>query len=352
MGARAQRPRGAAGREAALARLGLARLGLARLGVGAAVAAALSSLSTGARADETQQFELAKNRFDKGLYAEAERAFTALLDDKLDPCPKTGAPAGPCRLTEPALVERSRELLAASLLASKRPADADVQIEALLRASPSYTPDTATLPIELVDRITAVRARLRAELEEATRKKAEEQRKRLLEEEEKKKRERARVATLEKLASEERVVERRSRVVALLPFGIGQAQNGDTGLALLFGVTQGLAAATSIGLSVGYYALLLNGPSRIADAKAKGLDEIEVVGAVNGELDDLAIANQVAFASFCTLWAVSMVQAQVALVPEKSSVRARPLPKASRPSLAPTLTPLPGGAMGGFVGRF
>jgi hypothetical protein len=306
-----------------------------------------------ARADETQQFELAKNRFDKGLYAEAERAFGALLDPKLDACPKAGAPPGPCRLTEPALVERSRELLAAALLATKRPTEAEAQIEALLRASPSYAPDTATLPIELVDRITAVRARLRAELEEATRKKAEELRKKLLDDEERKKREQARVATLERLAGEERVVERRSRAVALLPFGIGQAQNGDTGLALLFGLSQGLAAATSIGLSAGYYAQLLNGPSRIADAKAKGLDEVEVVAAVNAELDDLALANQIAFASFCTLWAAGVVQAQVALVPEKSSTRPRPLPKASQgPTFAPTFGPVRGGAVGGLVGRF
>ncbi len=81
------------------------------------------------------------------------------------------------------------------------------------------------------DRINALRKR---ELEESERAHKEEER-RLAE---------AR-AKAERIYVD-RVVVKHSRLIALLPFGAGQAQNGQTGKAIAFGVSEGVLAAASV----------------------------------------------------------------------------------------------------------
>ena len=111
------------------------------------------------RADDAQELELAKNRFNAGQYEEAHQQFARLLTPSLPGCDK--GPSGGCRLTDPDLIERTRVLDAASLIALKRLALADAQIEIVLRQNPAYAPSPALFPQEVVDRFTEVRGRLR-----------------------------------------------------------------------------------------------------------------------------------------------------------------------------------------------
>ena len=123
-------------------------------------------------ADDQQAFELAKNPFDAGQFAEAHARLSALLDPELPACDPSTSATGRCRIADPDLVERARALDAASLLALKRDAEADAQIAKILRHNPLYAPNPAMFPQEVIDRFTNLTAGLRPELEDIARQKA------------------------------------------------------------------------------------------------------------------------------------------------------------------------------------
>jgi hypothetical protein len=288
-----------------------------------------------ARADDQAAFDRAKNRFDKGLREEAAVAFERMLDATRPPCAREPTPLDDCSLGDASLVERTRELLAATYLALRRPTDADAQLELLLRANPKYTPDPAALPTELLDALSSVRARLRKELELATAAEAERRRLELAAEAARAEAQGRRVAELERMASE--VMVENSRWLALVPFGVGQAQNGNAGLAMFFGVAEGLAAGTSLALAVSVQAL------------GAGPRPADPVG-TNRVLRELTVANQLAFGVFGALAVAGVVQAQLAFVERRPSGTRRALPPAV--TLAPLLTADTGGAWAGVAGTF
>jgi hypothetical protein len=146
-----------------------------RLTVACSAAAAVMALArAAAAADESEVFELGKNRFDAGQYEEAARRFTTMVDPAVPPCDKEAPKkSGRCRLTDRELIERARTFAAASLIALKRLPEADGHIERVLRANPSYTPNPAIFPPEVSDRFTEVRGRIRAELDAIARTEAE-----------------------------------------------------------------------------------------------------------------------------------------------------------------------------------
>ena len=97
--------------------------------------------------------------------------------------------------------------------------------------------------LEAIDALTDAKARLRDKLNA---RKAEEFRK--VQEEKAKlevehQKQVLRLAMLEKLATTEVVVERHSRWLSLVPFGVGQFQNGQTAEGWLFLTAEGLFAA-------------------------------------------------------------------------------------------------------------
>lgn len=312
----------------------MARAASLRLALGrAAVCGLLVAAPRAALANDAQVFELGKNRFDKGLYEDAERSFLRMLDAANPTCPPdTKMPTDPCRLSDAAWIERAREMLAATYIALKKPEEADKHIEALLVANPTYVADRDQLPIELVDRVTLVRARIRDKLADEVKRIAEEKRKKALEEQAKKEAEAARVRELERMAGE--VVVEGSRGLAMVPFGVGQFQNGDTGLGVFFAVSEAVTAGLSVALAAAWVGTWSN--AKTPDA--------------NGSLDAIEIANQVSFATFAALAVGGVVQAQVAFVPRRVVPGKRTLPKPV--SVVPAPLPLPGGAGLGVVGSF
>src|SRR5262249_10125461 len=155
------------------------------------------------RADDAQELELAKNRFDAGQYDEAHARFVVLLDAKLSTCDH--GPSGACRIADPDLIERARALDAASLIALKRIPEAEARIEAILRSNPTYVPNPALFPQEVVDRFTEVRGRLRDELsKEAADRAAKELKARLADQQAKEAEERW-IDELEQLAGKQRI---------------------------------------------------------------------------------------------------------------------------------------------------
>ena len=145
-------------------------------------------------------------------------------------------------------VVSAHKLLALSYFFVNKSKEAEQEVTSLLALRPNYQLDPIVDPPVAVrffedvrrrqgDRINTLKKR---ELEETERAQKEEER---------------RLAEVRAKAQRiylDRTVERHSRIIALLPFGAGQAQNGQTTKAILFGVGEGVFAATSL---AAYYSL-------------------------------------------------------------------------------------------------
>ena len=182
-----------------------------------------------ARADTLADFEKGRSSYEGGRYDEAATKFR----DMLSP--------GAERL-EPWLLEKVRTYYAACLIALGRFKEADAQIEAILRVNPAGRPDPVVFPSAVLDRFIEVAARIRKDLEADAQRRADEEKLRKEKEAEEKRKERERVAELEKLARQEVHVTHNSRWFALVPFGVGQFQNRQTGLGVTFLGTEGRAS--------------------------------------------------------------------------------------------------------------
>jgi tetratricopeptide (TPR) repeat protein len=331
-----------------------ARLGSASAGA-AAGAALVLTLSGAARADDAQEFELAKTRYNAGQYEEAAERFAAMLDPENPPCDRGPSEPGdkPCRITDPDLIARARSFAAASLVALQRTAEADAYIEKILLDNPTFTPDPA-VPIEVVDRITAVRARIGAQIEAAAKRKADAARAARLAAQKAREEERRWIADLSQLAGRETIVERRSRWVALLPFGAGQFQNGDTALGWTFLISEALMGSASVVSAVvvaGYEGV--DTTAKSAPAAAGEAESSVDVDQLNNQIATATAINRVAFGAWAAITVAGIIHAQVTFVPQVTTYRPRTIPPPPPSFTArPSVAVLPGGVSVGLSGRF
>ncbi len=293
---------------------------LALLGLGVA-------LPRVARADPAADLEKAHNAYVAHQYDEAEARLRALLD------PATGT------LTEPDAVADARMYLGATLVAEKKADEAAKVFSDLLSDKPEYQPDALRVSLEAVDAFTDARARNRdriAAIQAERVRKAQQEKARGDAERE---RQRARLEALEKLASTETITHENSRLVALVPFGAGQLQNGDTALGWTLLVGEGLLALGS-GVSAGMSFLYV---AQRNDAYQKG--QFDVATQYNDFAKTAAWVGDFLAGGFVAAAVAGVVQAQLAFVPETVTVRKRELPVLS-------LTPVVGPGGVGVVGSF
>ncbi|MFT3766012.1 MAG: hypothetical protein QM820_10920 [Minicystis sp.] len=309
-----------------------------RRALGALAGLATLAVAAPCLADDQQAFELAKNPFDAGQFAEAHARLSALLDPSLPSCEANGG--GRCHITDADLVERARALDAASLLALKREAEADAQIGKILRANPQYAPNPALFPQEVIDRFTMVRGALRPELEAIAQQKAREELAKRVGAQKAREAEEKWITELERLAGEERRVEPNSRWIAMVPFGVGQFQNGDVRLGIVFAASE----------------VLLGGASLVTVAIVNKLASTDVtrtpvnLPALNSQIRTAVLVNQITFAAWAAVTVAGVVQAQVGFVPQRITTQKRPVPP--RPRLTPIAAPVPGGGVFGLSGTF
>ncbi len=175
----------------------------------------LCSLPAGAQ-DPFVEFAKAKNAFDAGDYPEACRRFEAFLSTASD---------------NPALIAETHKYLGVSYLFLNEKEKAEEQFVQLLNMEPEFMLDPLIFPIDVVDFFTEVQqkhaqrlARIaEAEARAEAEKKAQEEKERQL--------------AIEKLRTHvylERHVKEHSLLVALMPFGAGQFQNGQRRKGVLF----------------------------------------------------------------------------------------------------------------------
>src|ERR1019366_3268638 len=116
----------------------------------------------------------------------------------------------------------ARMYLGAVLLAEKKNEEATSVFDSLYLDNREYQPDPLRVTLEAIDAFTDAKARNRekaAAMQAEKARQAEEEKTRLEAERQK---QALRLAMLEKLAATEVVVERRSRWLALVPFGVGE----------------------------------------------------------------------------------------------------------------------------------
>jgi hypothetical protein len=145
-------------------------------------------------------------------------------------------------------VVSAHKLLALSYFFVNKPKEAEQEVTSLLALRPNYQLDPIVDPPVAVRFFEDVRHRQGERIDAL--------KKRELEENERTRRDEERRLAEARAKAEriyvDRVVEKHSRLIALLPFGAGQAQNGQTKKAIAFGVAEGVLAAASV---VSYFTL-------------------------------------------------------------------------------------------------
>ncbi|QQR90474.1 MAG: hypothetical protein IPJ88_01640 [Myxococcales bacterium] len=179
-------------------------------------------------------FQKARQAYTKQNYAKAIALFEALVGQE------------PSRVQNLALRLESRKYLGASYLFEKRRKEAAAQFRRLLLEDPSYRLDPLSFPEEVIKVFSAVRdevlAQRDAEIDKSKVKSdSNEAPKATIELSQAK-----RMQALIDLAETERVEQENSRWIAMLPFGIGQFQNGHDGLGMVLAVSQAALAVVSL----------------------------------------------------------------------------------------------------------
>ncbi len=292
-----------------------------------AVVVVLLLVARGARADPIGDLEKAHSAYVAHKYADAEARLRALLD------PATGD------LKDPDNIADARMYLAAILVEEGKRSEAGEVFEKLLLDKPDYAPDPLRVSIDATHAVFVARSRLhdilqRVQAERVQREQADKAKAELV-----RQREAQRQAMLEKLAGEERVVDRSSRWKALLPFGVGQFQNGQDGAGWVFLSAEALLAVSSaVAAAVSVY-----DGSQQANATARQDEETAQVYNENARTAayvDLALAG-----GFLLTAIAGAVHAELTFVPEHVTVRKRELPRLS-------IVPIVGPSGIGLAGRF
>ena len=293
--------------------------------VSAALAAILLSTATGARADQQTEFAKGQQLYNNGDHLAADTFFAKAIDG-----------ANPT-ITDPVLINKGRMIRGASDMYLGRKADAITQFEEILKANPKFEPDPLAFPQGVLDEFHKTRDRLEKEAIEKA--KGDKTLQDLKACEASLDGLRSKYQSLADWAVRERVVHSSSRVVATIPFGVGQFQNGDTALGIIFLTTESLAVITA---SVSY-AIHYSIPQQPADtAKAQSVESAS------------RIVNLISVGTFAALAIGGVIQAHLAYVPETYEMRSRPLPKTFQSTItfAPVFAAAPSGATFGIAATF
>jgi hypothetical protein len=300
--------------------------------LGALLAAPLAAADEQAELEKARAAYLAKN------YDEAAKRFGALVD------PKTG-------IKDATLLSQARMYWGAVLIArGDKPAALEV-FERLMLDDALFEPDPLSFSSEIINTFIDVRAKLRERLKAAAAEAARAEAAKKARDRDAKERYDAWLAKVVENAQEEHVTVRHSRVVACVPFGAGQLQNGQRALGYtLLGVEAALLAGTFVTVPMyGYARDRANeeASSRDIEGKAQAYqDRAETIRYVN-----LGLAG-----AFVAVAAIGVLQANLAFIPESKETHRRPLPSLSRvrpyvgapPSATSGLAPT--GAMVGVTG--
>jgi hypothetical protein len=281
------------------------------------VSLALALAGADARADPLGELQKAYSAYVAQRYDEAEARLRALLD------PQTGA------LKDPGMMADARMYLGAALVAEHRKQEAEIVFEQLLLEQPEYSEDPLRVRQDAIDAFIDVRTRLHDRLAQTVEQSVKQAALERARQEAEQRKAALRVAMLEQLASEEIVVERHSRWVALLPFGVGQFQNGQTALGATFLGAEALCAAGSLAGA----ALALYNENQIPGAEAR---DNETAPKYRARAETAALVGDALAGGFLFTALVGAIHAEASFVPQRVEIHTRAIPPLS---LAPVFGP-------------
>ena len=275
----------------------------------------MTSFALPVAADELSDFEAARRSYDRQSYSKAARGFESLVGGAVP------------RARNPVVRLEARKYLGATYLFLGKEPEAREQFRRLLEEDPDYDIDPVAFPGAVVQTFQEVQAqaleqRAAQDNLEAARQKREKagELEELIEQQQ-------RIATLEELASTEVIEKRNSRWIAALPFGIGQFQNENRKLGIMFAVTESAFLAASIATFIGHNSLRDENPSP---------DELDRAQRVERAL---RIGNWVSVGSLLSFYVAGVIEAEVRFRPVIRTTRKRELPddleppQSSRPQI-------------------
>lgn len=249
--------------------------------------------------------------YDTGQYAACVDAFERLLGTD-----------EPRRLRSAAKIEVARVYRAACLIGVGRTTDAErVFRDAILENPQMKAPDSLLFPEAVVEVFLRVRESMLDEIRRAELKRMQDAEARAVREQQLREQERKRMEQLVALAEMETVIERRSRLVASIPFGVGQFQNGNGGLGWFFLTTE----TGALGLLVGSLYMQAYYQTKEDDPRFT-LDDL------NSGTRTARTLQTASFYSLLGLGFLGIAEAHWSFVPERHWVRKRQLPAALRPA--------------------
>jgi hypothetical protein len=283
--------------------------------------------ATTAFADGRAELEKARASYLARNWPEAEERARALAD------PATG-------LKDRALVSQARMILGAALIAQGKK-DAAVEVfEKLVLEDSTFEPDPLSYPSDVINTFIDTRAQLaeRIKNQAVTLAKLEAERK--AREEAEREKQRRWLELVKAQAQEERITVKNSRLVACLPFGVGQFQNEQSILGWIFlGTEAALVVGTAITLPMHFYA-------RGRREHYVDTQDLDLAVQWDQRADQIQVANLILAGSFLAVAGVGILQANLNFQPTRDERKRRELPPLGKWS--PVLTPLAGG--GAYVG--
>ncbi len=289
---------------------------------------ALTLGASAAHADPRAELEKARAAYLARNWAEAEERARVLVD------PTTG-------VKDRAIVSQGRMILGAALIAEGKKEQAADVFEKLILEDPTFEPDPLGFPSEVVNTFIDTRAQLAERIKNAAITAAKLEAERKAREEAEREKQRVWLEKVKAQAQEEKITVRHSRLVASLPFGVGQFQNDEPLLGWIFlGTEAALVAGTVVTLPMYLYA-------RRREAEERNAGDIErKADQYDQRADDIQLVNLGLVGGFAVIAVAGVVQANLAFTPTKEERKHRELPPLGR--LSPVVTPLAGG--GAYVG--
>ncbi len=266
------------------------------------VVALLVVLARPAAADELSEFEAARRDYENQSYGKAARQLESLVGGAVP------------RARNQVVRLEARKYLGASYMFLDEEEQAREQFRLLLEEEPDYDLDPVAFPEAVVEAFEEVQAQVRAERAQKEAQEAARRERERAEELEAMIAEQQRIELLERLAATETVEKVNSRWIAALPFGIGQFQNGDRSLGIMFATTQSAFLAASIATFIGHNSLRDENPAP---------DDIDRAQRVERAL---RIGNWASVGAFVGFALAGIIEAEVRFKPVIRSTRKREIP--------------------------
>ncbi len=293
-------------------------------------------VSEAPRLNDTAELARVVSLYEAGKYGECADSLHLLLSSD-----------SPHPFRDPDIIESARLYHAACLIGSGQTQAADEPLRAAIRQNPQMKPpDSLLFPPQVIDRFLRVRETMFDVIRKAEDERVKHAQELAAQQEARAKRERLRVASLERLAQEETEITPRSRWLALVPFGVGQFQNGDKQLGYVFLTSEVLLAATTL-TALGVETHLVLATSQLDKPDPSN----------NTRNQNWKTALEYSSYAWLGVSLIGIIEAQLSFVPEQRTVRKRPLPPELRPETSqvrvlPNAAPVQGGAVFGLSGTF